>query len=93
MSKPDFEHMPKEEIDEFLRDHGYDPDKVGYTGGIFTNVLMENIHLKDQITELEAGRDAAIGLLEDAQGEWLPVEIPYCPESVATLREIVAVLK
>lgn len=43
--EPDFETMPIEQVNQYLRDHGYDPKQVEIRGKILTDVLIENIKL------------------------------------------------
>ena len=43
--EPDFENMPIEQIDQYLREHGYDPEQVRIMGKILTDALIENIKL------------------------------------------------
>lgn len=45
-NEPDFEHMPIEQVNQYLRDHGYDPEQVGRQGKILVDALIENINLK-----------------------------------------------
>lgn len=42
---PHFENMPTEQVNKYLRDHGYDPERVGLTGKILSEALIENIAL------------------------------------------------
>lgn len=43
---PHFEAMPIEQVNQYLRDHGYDPEQVGLRGKILADALIENIHLR-----------------------------------------------
>lgn len=51
---PDFDNIPKEQIDQYLRKHGYDPEQVGIRGKILADALIENVALNARIAELES---------------------------------------
>lgn len=53
-NEPDFDNLPKEQIDQYLREHGYDPEQVRITGKIFITALIENVTLQARIAALEA---------------------------------------
>lgn len=50
-SEPDFDNMPIEKINQYLQEHGYNPEQVGLRGQILVNALIDNIRLK-QIIEM-----------------------------------------
>ena len=52
-NEPDFENMPIEQVNQYLRDHGYDPEQVGLRGKILTDALIENIHLRERAEAAE----------------------------------------
>lgn len=63
LNEPDFENMPIEQVNKYLREHGYDPEQVGIRGKILTDALIENIQLRDRATAAEvkaAGLDQMI---------------------------------
>ena len=41
--EPDFDAMPIGKINQYLREHGYDPEKVGLRGKILAEALTKNI--------------------------------------------------
>ena len=43
--EPGFENMPIEQVNQYLREHGYDPEQVKLNGKILTDALIENIKL------------------------------------------------
>ena len=47
--EPDFDHMPIEKINQYLREHGYDPEKVEVRGKILIEALQKNIIAHDII--------------------------------------------
>lgn len=51
--EPDFENMPIEQVNQYLREHGYDPEQVGIRGKILTDALIENINLKSRAEKAE----------------------------------------
>lgn len=62
-NEPDFEHMPIEQVNQYLRDHGYDPEQVEIRGKILTDALIENIKLT---ADLAAALKRAEAAEEDA---------------------------
>lgn len=54
LNEPDFEKMPIEQVNQYLRDHGYDPEQVRLRGKILTDALIENINLKSRAEAAEA---------------------------------------
>lgn len=50
---PHFEDIPIEQVNQYLREHGYDPEQVGVRGKILTDVLIENIKLKEHLEAAE----------------------------------------
>ena len=67
-NEPDFEKMPIEQVNQYLRDHGYDPEQVKLNGKILVDALIENINLK---TRAEAAERELAALRE--QTRWIPV--------------------
>ena len=53
-SEPDFDKMPIEKINQYLREHGYDPEKVGLRGKILAEALTKNIIAREIIQRLLA---------------------------------------
>ena len=53
-SEPDFDKMPIEKINQYLREHGYDPEKVGLRGQILAEALTKNIIAREIIQRLLA---------------------------------------
>lgn len=54
LHEPDFDTMPIELVNQYLSEHGYDPEKVRLQGEILTKVLIENIHLRVYAEKTEA---------------------------------------
>ena len=48
-NEPDFDSMPIEKINQYLREHGYDPEKIGVRGKILTEALIKNIIAREII--------------------------------------------
>jgi len=65
--EPDFENMPIEQIDQYLREHGYDPEQVRIMGKILTDALIENIKLTADLAaalkRAEVLQEALIGIV------------------------------
>ena len=59
--EPDFDNMPIEQINQYLREYGYDPEQVGARGKILADTLMKNIELRAQ---LEACESALISMVQ-----------------------------
>jgi hypothetical protein len=53
-SEPDFDKMPIKKINQYLREHGYDPEKVGLRGKILAEALTKNIIAREIIQRLLA---------------------------------------
>ena len=51
---PDFDNMPTEKVDEYLRQHGYDPERVHLDGKILAGMLVENLDLRERAEKAEA---------------------------------------
>ncbi len=51
--EPDFEDMPIELINQYLQEHGYDPEQVGIRGKILVDSLIENISLRERAEKVE----------------------------------------
>lgn len=49
---PHFENMPKEQVNEYLRLHGYDPEQVRIHGKVFIEAFLENMALRIQLAVL-----------------------------------------
>ena len=58
-NEPDFENMPIEQVNQYLREHGYDPEQVRIQGKILVEALIENINLKDRLKALDTARKRA----------------------------------
>ena len=58
-NEPDFEGMPIEQVNRYLRDHGYDPEQVKLNGKILVEALIENLNLKSRTEAAEAKLAAA----------------------------------
>lgn len=58
-----FENMPIEQVNQYLRDHGYDPEKLGLHGKILTDALIENIDLKARAKAAEKQVDELLNAL------------------------------
>ena len=50
--EPDFDYMPIEKIEQYLQEHGYDPEKVGLRGQILVEALTKNIIAREVIQQL-----------------------------------------
>jgi len=53
-TEPAFDTMPIEKINQYLREHGYDPEKVGLRGQILVEALTRNIIAREIIQRLLA---------------------------------------
>jgi hypothetical protein len=53
-SEPDFFTMPIEQVNQYLIDHGYDPEAVGLRGEILAGALLENLALRERAEKAEA---------------------------------------
>jgi endonuclease III-like uncharacterized protein len=53
-TNPDFFTMPIEQVNQYLRDHGYDPEAVGLRGEILAGALLENLALRERAEKAEA---------------------------------------
>ena len=49
LEEDEFDTMPIEKINEYLREHGYDPEKVGLRGKILVEALTKNIIAREII--------------------------------------------
>lgn len=67
-NEPDFEHLPMEQVNQFLLDHGYDPEQVDLNGKILVEALIEHIDLR---TRAEAAERELAALKERTR--WIPV--------------------
>lgn len=65
-NEPDFENMPIEQVNQYLRDHGYDPEQVGLRGKILTDALIDNIHLRERAEAAERDVERLREALNDA---------------------------
>ncbi|MHB8961983.1 MAG: hypothetical protein ACYC5K_02400 [Saccharofermentanales bacterium] len=52
-NESDFENMPIEQVNQYLREHGYDPEQVALEGKILVEALIENINLKSHTEAAE----------------------------------------
>jgi hypothetical protein len=50
--EPDIDKMPIEKINQYLREHGYDPEKVGLRGQILAEALTRNVIAREVIQQL-----------------------------------------
>jgi len=50
----EFDNMPIEQVNQYLREHGYDPEQVGARGKIFTDTLMKNVELSARLNVCES---------------------------------------
>ena len=48
---PHVEDWATEQVNAYLREHGYDPEQVGIRGKILTDALIENVKLKEALNE------------------------------------------
>ena len=82
--EPDFENMPIEQVNQYLRDHGYDPEQVAIRGKILTDALIENIDLKSRAEKAAEAELAA--LREQTQKHDPRVELPpECEEVIVSV--------
>ena len=49
LEEDEFDSMPIEKINQYLREHGYDPEKVGLRGKILVEALTKNIIAREII--------------------------------------------
>jgi len=49
LAEDEFDRMPIEKINQYLREHGYDPEKVGLRGKILAEALTKNIIAREII--------------------------------------------
>ena len=52
--EPDFDNMPIEQVNQYLREHGCDPEQVGVRGQVFAEALMKNIELRARLNACES---------------------------------------
>jgi hypothetical protein len=45
------------------------------------------------LEKISEGLDEVFAYIEDAQGEWAAVEIPYCPERIIPYKELSAMVE
>lgn len=62
----DVEDMTKEQVNEYLRQHGFDPDQIVVQGKVFTGALIENLELREALRVARAEVDWLT--------EWVSVE-------------------
>lgn len=53
VEEPDFDNMSTVQVDQYLREHGYDPERVRMHGKVLSAALIENIHLKEHAEKME----------------------------------------
>lgn len=66
--EPDFDNMSTAQVDQYLHEHGYDPESVRSDGEILTGALLENIYLKERAEKAEEKinkQEIYIGKLEE----------------------------
>lgn len=81
MNEGEFDRLTNEQIDDLLRQHGYDPAKVETTGRVFAEMCLENVRLHRQVAQLEADNeklDAAMWRMQKERDE-----LPSAPLDVA----------
>ena len=49
LAEDEFDRMPIEKINQYLREHGYNPEKVGLRGEILAEALMKNVIAREVI--------------------------------------------
>jgi hypothetical protein len=54
VDEPDFFNMPMEQVNQYLREHGYNPDQVAIRGKILVEALVENVQLREDISKFAA---------------------------------------
>lgn len=54
MNEDEFDQLTNEQIDDLLRQHGYDPAKVETTGRVFAEICLGNVRLRRQVAEAQA---------------------------------------
>lgn len=59
-----FESATTEQINQYLREHGYDPEQVAIRGKILAEALIENIYLRDRAKAAES----ALAALKEQRG-------------------------
>jgi len=62
--EPDFDNASIEQINQYLREHGYDPEQVGIRGKILIDTLIENINLKVRAEAAEAENKRLLAMLK-----------------------------
>jgi ribosomal protein L37AE/L43A len=59
--EPDFDNMPIEQVNQYLREHGYDPEQVGVRGKVLAEALMKNVEYRSRLAVCE---DALISMVQ-----------------------------
>lgn len=65
----EFDQLTNEQIDDLLRQHGYDPAKVETTGRVFAEMCLENVRLRRQLAEAQAGNIARVASRQAVIGD------------------------
>ena len=94
VEEPNFDDITIEQVNQYLFDHGYDPESVRADGEILTGALLENIYLKERAEKAEAERTIwkamaieAVVALESVEGYDLAgVALPYYKENGIVMR-------
>ncbi len=53
LHQADFDIMPIEQVNQYLSEHGHDPERVRLQGEILAKVLIENINLREYAKKME----------------------------------------
>lgn len=48
-TEPDYDNMSIEKINQYLQEHGYNPEQVGLRGKVLVDALIENIKMREII--------------------------------------------
>lgn len=67
---PHFEDMPIEQVNQYLLEHGYDPEQVGLRGKILADALIENIELRAELAALQKAVIVLRDMLKENSGEY-----------------------
>ena len=57
LNDPEFENMPIEQVNQYLREHGYDPEQVGIHGKFLQELLKRISALEAEVEALRPFRD------------------------------------
>ena len=56
LNDPEFENMPIEQVNQYLREHGYDPEQVGIHGKFLQELVKRISALEAEVEALKAER-------------------------------------